>query len=129
MSDKAKDIVYQDFLGYKKDEPVSNWGYAKMSKLIKFYGPEVTLKTVEQCRRQVYEALSRLSFDSEMKKMNYVIAIIENHIRDVYKQHKKDEEKKIKSNKEIDYFEDRVAPDKKPVVAAATKDLSRFLGE
>lgn len=69
--------------------------YNKKTKPMANYPWEVILATAKICQPKIMYAISRKTFKSEIQKFNYVLAIIENNINDVYlrmKQVKKEQE-------------------------------------
>lgn len=57
----------------------------KKLKELSFYDDEIILATIEQCRDKIGYAMRTKEFSSEYGRAAYVMAIIKNHINDVYK--------------------------------------------
>lgn len=57
----------------------------KKLKELAFYDDEIILATIEQCRDKIGYAMRTKEFESEYHRASYVMAIIKNHINDVYK--------------------------------------------
>lgn len=57
----------------------------KKLKEFAFYDDEIILATIEQCRDTIGYAMRTKEFTSEYGRAAYVMAIIKNHINDVYK--------------------------------------------
>lgn len=58
--------------------------YNKKTKPMADYPWEVILATVKMCKPKIMYAISHKTFKDEIQKFNYVLAIIEANINDVY---------------------------------------------
>lgn len=68
----------------------------KKLKELSFYGDDIILATLEQCRDSIGYAMRTKEFASEYNRAAYVMAILKNHINDVYKASKSDSVQKAK---------------------------------
>lgn len=132
----VKKIMYEDFFGYKPNQPGSTWGYKEIAELHKFYKADVILKTIEEVRSNIEYALDNISFNSEYNMMKYIFTIIRNKIKDV-------NDIEIRRQKALEVLQAKsvddtyIEPEKNPysihevnsVHAKAATDISLFVGD
>lgn len=101
----------------------------KMLKELSFYGDAIILQTLQQCKDNIGYAMRTKEFPSEYQRASYVMAILKNHINDVYKvakQQAKQEVKQTVQEAQIPVVQDLYAMPQASSAAPA-HDLSAFL--
>lgn len=109
------------FLDYETGMKANTQVFRKLKEL-ESYGYDVILLTVQDCTEAINYALTHKTFKSETQKINYIYAILANHINDVYQAKKRDELRQKKSTEVIEI--DDFIPHKQK-----TKDISRWLDD
>lgn len=124
---KAKNMFYVDFLGYKSGQPFSSIGVKELNELRKFYGGEVLLATLEACHDDIEYFMKNKCFKNETGQTRYALAIIKNNINDINKRikAKKKREKDLEIKVDSAIFENAFA---EPHVQK-TNDISMFVEE
>ena len=74
----------------------------KKLKELSFYGEDIILATIEQCRDKIGHAMRTKEFDSEYGRAAYFMAILKNNINDVYKASKSAAVTKAKQEKQAE---------------------------
>lgn len=69
-------------------------------KELSFYGEDVILETLERNRDSVEYAMRTKNFNGDRQRALYLMAIIKNHINDVYKEFKKAKESSTQMQEE-----------------------------
>lgn len=114
-------LLHDDILNYDERQIVVN---KKLEELGKSYGWEVVFKTFKHCENDIKFWIQQKDFKNEYLKLNYIMAIVTNHINDIYMQHKKEKRQKKENNTyvNIDILNDEFVNIKKN-----TNDISQFL--
>lgn len=119
-----------ELLGYDDNIPVPALLFKKIEELRKC-GYKVVYKTIEQQEPNIKKVLSKKEFKNESAKINYIMAILKNHIIDVYMDEKKKQESKIVQMR--DYLRpDNPSEDNISNLRGQSgkgRDVSRFLGD
>lgn len=88
-----KDIINKvyDLLQYEEGQPFPRI-IGRRIKELNFYSYDVILKTFNECTPAIERAFRTKTFDSEIQRCNYMMAIISNHIVDVYRESQRAEQ-------------------------------------
>lgn len=73
-----------DFLDYKPGQPFPTILTKKLKEL-NFYDNETIYKTIEFSEDDIHRALETKDFDSDYRRINYILAIVRNNINKVWK--------------------------------------------
>lgn len=97
-------------------------------KQLSFYGNETILETLEQCKPQLENAMRTKSFSSEYNRASYIMAVVKNHINDVYKAKKRRESAEAGIQRQERQFQAEDATNFADIGYAAkpSRDLSFF---
>ncbi len=114
-------LLHDDILNYDERQIVVN---KKLEQLGKSYGWEIVFKTFKHCENDIKFWIQQKNFDNEYLKINYIMAIITNHINDIYIKYKNEKRQKKENNIyiDIDILNDDFVPNSKN-----TNDISQFL--
>lgn len=95
-----KDIINKvyDLLQYEEGQPFPRI-IGRRIKELNFYSYDVILKTFNECTPAIERAFRTKTFDSEIQRCNYMMAIISNRIVDVYRESQR-AEKAIQEQRE-----------------------------
>lgn len=122
---KVKKILYEDFFGYKPEQPRSTWGFSELAQLIKFYDATTILHTIEAKSEVIYRSIKNKNFKNEHAMMRYVFAIIKNNIKAVHEKEKRQQKMKVPvRNPEIMEFQEEYQKDPH---ADSAKDLTGII--
>lgn len=109
--DELYQYVRSEVMGYDENQSLSNQMVLRLKGLSSgkiyenkrekrkaSYSYKIILLTFKFCMPQIKKALIKKTFDSEMQKFNYILAIINNNINTVYSRtkQKKESDNKVK---------------------------------
>lgn len=98
------DVICYEFLDYETGQKFPTVLTKKLKEL-EFYGYEVVLETIRKCSSSIEYAVKTKNFKNEVGKISYIMAIVQNNINDVYKEHNRKEKLKEKQDKQTIHFE------------------------
>lgn len=97
-------------------------------KEFSFYGDDIVLETLERNRDSVEHAMRTKTFDGDMQRARYLMAIIRNHINDVYMESQKRQRSQIQEPAENSIPEVSTEFEMQNIGCAVKgKDISDFL--
>lgn len=126
MRTKCVDKIV-DLFGLKPGMKLPTLFYKRINELA-IYGFEVVYNTIVNNESSITWALENKEFNSEVGKVQYVMAIIQNNINEEYKKYKADLKSKQKSDIMIEDVENSLDLVSN-LVKNKAKDVSSLLGE
>jgi hypothetical protein len=93
-----------EFLKYRADEPLPPMIFKKLEEL-NTYDDEVILKTFQEMSEDIRSGLSNNFFKNDMRKLNYVFAIVQNSISEVRRRMDWYKRQKEKQDRQFDSFD------------------------
>jgi hypothetical protein len=101
--EKAKAIndMIADFVGYYNGEKFPSSITGKIKELKDIYDIHTVYDTFVEKKEDIQFAMESMEFDTEYGKCAYIMAIIVNHINDVWKRRKREEKMKVKQEAEL----------------------------
>lgn len=119
---RCVDLMFE-VLNYQSWMKLPTFFFSKL-KTWEPYGYKVVYDTINGVRQNIEWALQNKRFADESKCVVYVCAIIENHLNDYYKLHKREQQAENKSNRlEIDASTEFIPTQR------TRKDISSLLGD
>ena len=99
---------------------------AKFLKEFSSYGSEVILETLKQQQNGLEFAMRTKNFQSDYQRASYLVAVLKNHINDVYK-----DMQRVRQAMQTRVVQEAASPKELDSIGAHTKvrDISRFLDE
>lgn len=101
---KAKDLVFFELLGLTSEDKYPNF-LTKMLREYEGYSNVVILRTLEENKEFMQRYLSSHEFNTVVGKIQFISAIMSNHIHDVKKKVQREKEEKRKILENSDEFE------------------------
>lgn len=97
-------------------------------KELSFYGEDVILETLERNRDSVEYAMRTKDFNGDRQRALYLMAIIKNHINDVYREFERKKKSSVQEKEETMIPEVDTESDMRNIGCTAKgKDISSFL--
>lgn len=124
---EAIDLISRKYLNYQSGQTFNTFLSKKIEAMGYSYSYNVILATIKKCENNLTYAITHKQFDSDIHKISYLCAIINNNLNNTLKER----EKKEQINKGLEKREINYEEINKTIVSAPSKrrDFSVFLDE
>lgn len=122
--------IIAELLGYREGQHLSPFTFKKYNEL-KFYADQVILETLLKQRDTIEYYMARKEFENEQRQIQYIFAIIQNHIADIDRVYKKKEQQRLRDEKTIKFTDSMVESlnSDSQSLPQVTRNIEAFISE